>query len=87
MCTGFERSAHEVLEVFSPDSAVTIRMVRSELGEKRFFLCLGGGNTLSRFVRALEFEGFLRSEGVEGFRLTPKGVQKKEQLGQIVACA
>lgn len=85
MCTGFDRSAYDVFQVFSSDIPLTLKGVMVELGDKRFFLFLGGGNTLTRFVLGLQFEGYLQGEESEGFKLTAKGEQKREELKQRVA--
>tara|TARA_Y100000310_G_scaffold68141_1_gene63449 strand:- start:273 stop:656 length:384 start_codon:yes stop_codon:yes gene_type:complete len=62
-----------------------IRNVFLTLGEERFFLSLGGGNTLSRFLCGLEFESFTETDERKGqFYLTEKGVDKLEELSGIV---
>ena len=86
MCTGFERSAYQVFKAFRGGTPLTVNAVKSELGEERFFLFLGGGNTLGRFVRGLRFEGFLEGEESEGYSLTQKGTKKMQELEQK-ACA
>jgi len=85
MCTGFQRSAYDVFEAFSEDNPLTLHGVMRELGDKRFFLFLGGGNTLSRFVRGLQLEGFLEGKEDEGYTLTEYGVKKRDDLKQVVA--
>lgn len=86
MCSGFEQSAYDVIRVFSTEKPLTLREVMLALGDERFFLSLGGGNTLDRFVQGLAFEGFLKEdEEAQSFTLTPKGIQKRDELKQVVA--
>lgn len=80
MCTGFERSAYNVIEKFSKSEALTIRELRKELGEERFFLFLGGGRSLVQFIRALEFDGFLEMSESNAYILTDIGENKLNEL-------
>jgi hypothetical protein len=93
MVSGFEDSVYKILRVialneafYDPDPTVgKYRAVMETLGEERFHLALGGGNTLSRFLDGIEFEGFTKTdERKRQFYLTEKGVDKLEELSEIM---
>ena len=80
MCTGFERSAYSVINHFSKSEPKTISDLKSTLGEDIFFLFLGGGQSLTQFVRASKFEGFLKRSEDNAYLLTDKGEMKLNEL-------
>lgn len=93
MVTGFEDSTYKIFRAIAlneafyyPDSTVEKhRAVMETLGDERFHLALGGGNTLSRFLNGLEFEGFTETDERKGqYCLTEKGVDKLKELSGIM---